>query len=220
MKLPESRPRRGKQIIISLAFVLGLILVSIADPAGAGGGPLGIDHKLPYDDSGIWNRSNQLALINFMIVGEFAGGLWEGGESRIGRTYWEAIDASLLAGLAVQPLKYAFSRSRPAQSDNPNDWFQGPGHQSFPSGEVAAVSAIVTPFVLEYGADNPSVYALEVLPLYDAIARMKVQAHWQTDVLAGFALGTASGYYAHHRDSPFVLSIMPHAVFIGLRRSW
>jgi len=25
---------------------------------------------------------------------------------------------------------------------------------------------------------------LEALPLYDAIARMKVQAHWQTDVLA------------------------------------
>jgi membrane-associated phospholipid phosphatase len=49
---------------------------------------------------------------------------------------------------------------------------------------------------------------------------MKVQAHWQTDVLAGFALGTASGYYAHHRDSPFVLSYMPRGVFIGVRRSW
>jgi len=85
---------------------------------------------------------------------------------------------------------------------------------------VTAVSAIVTPFVLEYGAEKPTVYALEVLPLYDAIARMKVRGHWQTDVLAGFALGTASGYYAHHRASPFVLGYLPHAVFVGWRRSW
>ena len=46
---------------------------------------------------------------------------------------------------------------------------------------------------LEYGHDNPAVYALELLPLYDAIARVKVQSHWQTDVLAGFALGAVTG---------------------------
>ncbi|MGB7540530.1 MAG: phosphatase PAP2 family protein [Burkholderiales bacterium] len=203
-----------------LAFISWLILVPIADPARAGGGPLGIDHKLSYDNSGIWKRSNQLALLDLMIAGEFVGGLWEGGESRLGKTYWQAIDASLLAGLAAQPLKYAFTRARPAQTDDPDAWFQGRGHYSFPSGEVAAVSAIVTPFVLEYGAENPAVYALEALPLYDATARMKVQAHWQTDVLAGFALGTASGYYAHHRDSPFTLSLMPNAVVVGFRKSW
>jgi undecaprenyl-diphosphatase len=78
----------------------------------------------------------------------------------------------------------------------------------------------VTPFVLEYRADTPAVYALEALPLYDVIARMKVQGHWQTDVLAGFALGTASGYYAHNRTSPFLLSYMPHGIFVGWRKSW
>ncbi|MHB8667245.1 MAG: phosphatase PAP2 family protein [Burkholderiales bacterium] len=186
----------------------------------AGGGPLGIDHRLAYDDSGIWKRSNQTALVGLMVAGEIAGGLWEGGESRLGKTYWQAIDSSLLAGASAQTLKYAFTRARPSQTEDPNSWHQGRGHYSFPSGEVAAVSAIVTPFVLEYGAEKPAVYALEVLPLYDAVARMKVRGHWQTDVLAGFALGTASGYYAHHRDSPFVLSYMPHAVFIGWHRSW
>jgi membrane-associated phospholipid phosphatase len=203
-----------------LVLVSWPLLALVANPALAGGGPVGIDHKLSYDNSGIWKRSNQTALLDLMIAGEFVGGLWEGGESRLGRTYWQAIDASLLAGLSAQPLKYAFARARPTQTDDPNAWFQGRGHFSFPSGEVAAVSAIVTPFVLEYGAESPSVYALEALPLYDAIARMKVQAHWQTDVLAGFALGTVAGYYARHRDSPFVLSLMPHAVFIGFRKSW
>jgi hypothetical protein len=28
-------------------------------PAWAGGGPFGIDHRVTYDDSGIWNRSIQ-----------------------------------------------------------------------------------------------------------------------------------------------------------------
>jgi membrane-associated phospholipid phosphatase len=186
----------------------------------AGGGPLGIDHRLSFDNSGIWKRSNQTALLDVMIAGEFIGGLWEGGETRRGKAYWQAIDASLLAGFSAQAMKFAFTRARPAQTDDPNLWHQGSGHYSFPSGEVAAVSAIVTPFVLEYGAEKPAVYALEVLPLYDAIARMKVQAHWQTDVLAGFALGTASGYYAQHRDSPFVLSYMPHGIFVGLHKRW
>jgi hypothetical protein len=203
-----------------LALFIWPLLVTASNPVLAAGGPLGIDHKLSYDNSGIWKRSDQLALMELMIAGEVAGGIWEGGETRLGRTDWQAIDASAAGGLAAEVLKDAFARPRPRQNDNPNTWFQGRGNYSFPSGEVTAVSAIVTPFVLEYGAENPSVYALELLPLYDGVARMKVQAHWQSDVLAGFALGTAAGYQASHRDSPFVLGLMPHAVVIGIRRSW
>ena len=70
---------------------------------------------------------------------------------------------------------------------------------------MTAVTAIVTPFVLEYAHDYPAVYALELLPLYDAIARVKVHAHWQSDALAGFALGTGVAYFAHTRDSPIIL---------------
>jgi len=47
--------------------------------------------------------------------------------------------------------------------------------------------------------------------VYDAIARMKVRAHWQSDVIAGFVLGTGAGYFAHARGgTPLVLSVMPH----------
>ena len=48
-----------------------------------------------------------------------------------------------------------------------------------------------------------------------ASARVKVQAHWQTDVLAGFALGFGAGYLAHEQDSPWILSAMPHGVQVG-----
>jgi undecaprenyl-diphosphatase len=189
----------------------------VSSPSWAGG-PLGIDHRWAYDDSGIWRRSNQRILMDSLIGGEVLCGLWEGGQTRFGNTCWRAIDSSLIASASAQVLKYVFTRARPIQRNDPNAWFQGGSHYSFPSGEVAAVSSIVTPFVFEYRNQQPGVWALEALPLYDAIARMKVQAHWQTDVLAGFAIGTAAGYYAHQRDSPLVLSVMPHAILVGLRR--
>ena len=99
----------------------------------------------------------------------------------------------------------------------PNKWFQGGGHYSFPSGEVTAVTAIVTPFVFEYGRDHPEVYALELLPVYDMIARVKSQAHWQTDVLASVALGSLTGYLAHRRDNPLILGVLPQGFMIGVR---
>ena len=56
--------------------------------------------------------------------------------------------------------------------------------------------------------------------LFRSIARMKVQGHWQTDVLAGFALGTGVGYYAHRRDSPLLLEALPHGFMVGLKQRW
>jgi membrane-associated phospholipid phosphatase len=200
------------------AFLL-LACLQAGTVLGAGG-PIGIDQRLGYDNSGIWKRSNQTALLGLMVATDVAGALWEGGETRPGKTYWQSIDASLLGGASAAVLKEAFTRSRPNQGDDPKQWFQGKGHYSFPSGEVTVTSAIVTPFVLEYGHDHPEVYALEALPAYDAVARMKVWGHWQTDVLAGFAIGTASGYYAHRRDDPVFLSVLPHGFMVGLKKNW
>jgi undecaprenyl-diphosphatase len=199
--------------------VLSLALAGSATDALAAGGPLGIDHEWNYDNSGIWNRRYQNALLYGLVGGELIGGVWEGGDSRVGRTLWQSIDASAAGAVTSEVLKYAFSRVRPIDSGgNPNLWFKGHGNQSFPSGEVTTTSAVITPLVLEYGRDYPLVYALEALPAYDAVARMKVQAHWQTDVLAGFAIGTAAGWLAHRNpDRPYVLRLMPHGIYIGLK---
>ena len=189
-----------------------LCLVLCAGPSSAGG----IDHLVSYDNSGIWKRCNQQALIYTMIGGEVVGAIWLGGEDRLGKTFWQAIDSSALGAVTSEAMKHVFRRSRPDQSPDPNLWFQSGGHYSFPSGEVTAVTAIVTPFVLEYGRDHPAVYALELLPAYDMIARVKIHAHWQTDVLAGFALGTGTGYLAHTRDSPVILGVLPHGFTVGI----
>jgi undecaprenyl-diphosphatase len=207
------------------AAAVSLCAALVLPSPARGGGPLGIDHRWGYDDSGLWRRSNQRVLLDTLVGGEILCGVVEGGQTRFGNTCWRAIDSSLIAGASAQVLKYVFTRARPIQGNDPNAWFQGGSHYSFPSGEVAAVTSIVTPFVLEYGlghgaADGsrqPAVWALEALPLYDAVARMKVQAHWQTDVLAGFAIGAAAAGWAHARDQPLVLGVMPHAIVVGLR---
>ncbi len=186
----------------------------------AGEAAAGLDHKVTFDDSGIWNRNVQKAVEYGSIAVALGGAVWEGGETRLGRTFWQGVDSSVLGALIAEPAKRVFDRARPAQTDDPNKWFQGSGHHSFPSGEVTLLSAAVSPFVFEYAHDQPWVIGLEVLPLYDAIARVKVQAHWQTDVLAGFAIGTAAGYYAHSRDSPFILQALPHGIAVGIHKQW
>lgn len=197
--------------------LLAAAFIAHAPVTFAGSGPLGIDYRLSYDNSGIWARSNQNALIDGMMAIAGAGALWEGGENRLGKTFWQSVDAGVASGVAATALKYIFSRERPSQTSDPNKWFTGHG-QSFPSGEVTTTSSLVTPFVLEYGAEHPAVYALELLPIYDGLARMKTRGHWQTDVLAGLALGTAAGYFLHRPGTPVILSILPHGFEIGFRK--
>jgi undecaprenyl-diphosphatase len=64
------------------------------------------------------------------------------------------------------------------------------------------------------------VYALELLPIYDAVARLKTWGHWQSDVIAGYALGTASGYFLHRSGSPLILSVMPHGIQVGIKKQF
>ncbi len=202
-----------------MASAATLIATLLVAPVAHAGGPLGIDHLVPLDNSGIWARKNQLLLIDAMLIGEIGIALREGGRTRLGKTAWRSIDATVFGALASELLKFGFSRARPNQTSDPNQWFQGSGHNSFPSGEVTVTSAIVTPFVLEYRHEHPMIYALELLPLYDAVARVKVHGHWQSDVLAGYALGTGMGYLMKHRpESPLVLGVLPHGFYVGFRK--
>ncbi|HEY7890092.1 MAG TPA: phosphatase PAP2 family protein [Steroidobacteraceae bacterium] len=202
-----------------VALLLTSALAAHPPLALAGGGPIGIDHRVTYDDSGIWARSNQNALIDSMMAVVGVGAVLEGGEDRLGKTFWQSVDAGVFSGVAAIGLKYVLSRERPSQTSDPNRWFTGHG-QSFPSGEVTTTSALVTPFVLEYGRDHPAIYALELLPIYDSIARVKTWGHWQTDVIAGFALGTAAGYLLHRPGTPIILSVLPHGFEIGFRKEF
>lgn len=184
----------------------------------AGDGPLGIDSRLRYDDRGIWKRKVQVGLEDGVVLAELAGALSTSGDSRLGRTFRATVDASVLTALTTLLAKRGFARARPSQSADPNLWFQGSGHESFPSGEVGLQASFVTPFIAEYHREQPWIWALEVLPAYDAVARMKTRGHWQTDVLAAWALGTAWGLYAGKRETPLVFGLVPGGLSVGYRR--
>jgi PAP2 superfamily protein len=197
-------------------WVLVAQLFFAVTPALAGG-PLGIDHKVEPDNDGIWLRPAQKVVLYTSVAAAVGGALWEGGETRLGKTLWQSIDATIGGTIAAEGMKRVFTRERPANTDDPNQWFKGGSNHSFPSGEVTTITAVITPLVLEYGREYPAVYALELLPLYDGISRVKTQSHWQSDVLAGFVLGTATGYLAHTLKQPLTLTVLPHGFAIGLK---
>jgi membrane-associated phospholipid phosphatase len=184
-----------------------LLMVAVFAPAWAGG-PLLIDHPVNEDTSGIWNPNVYRGLMLAMTVGQVGVALWDGGESRFGNTAWRGIDSEII------------TRTRPRDSNDPNGFFSGDSNRSFPSGEAAEAASIVTPYMLEYGKEYPAVYALSIIPLYVGIGRVKAQAHWQSDVVAGWAVGGLAGWYAHERDQPLVLQLMPHGIYIGLKKSF
>jgi undecaprenyl-diphosphatase len=199
---------------------LFVVLFSLATLAGgstayASGGPFGIDHRLHYDNSGIWNRNNQKALMYGSILTVGVGALALGDDSKLGDTFWRSVDSMVFTGIAATGMKYGFRRERPSQTSDPNRFFKSSSAQSFPSGEVAAISAAVTPFIANYGEDHPAVYALALLPAYDAVARMKVRGHWQSDVLVGAALGTGIGIWSARRHSPLILGWLPGGFQVG-----
>lgn len=180
----------------------------------------GIDHRLNFDNSGIWSRSNQKTVQMSSALIVVGGALWEGTESRLGQTFWKATESMLMGDSIAQAGKFIFRRQRPINGNDPDAWFKSSKHKSFPSGEVTHITAIVTPFIAEYSQDNPAVWALGALPIYVGIARMKSQAHWQSDVLAGLALGVATGLYAGNPSHNWLVQALPGGVQIGYKNSF
>jgi len=176
-----------------------------------------IDHRVARDESGVWDPAVYRSLVGALTVAEIGGAIWEGSENRVGKTMWQGIDSEIISGVAAQAGKYTFTRVRPSTEDNPCLWFQGGNNHSFPSGEAAVAAGLVTPYLLEYAGEYPATYALLLLPLYVGAGRIKNQAHWQSDVIAGWAVGGLSGWYAHGRDTPLMIQILPHGVAVGFK---
>lgn len=192
-------------------WVLALLLISSSAYAG-------FDHEWALDQRGIWARSYQSGLEDGVIAAEVAGSLWFGNDDELGHTFWQTIDASTLSGVGSAILKRGFGRARPGQGDNPHRWFKGSCCESFPSGEVTLQASFVTPFIANFAGQHPWVWSLEALPIYDAIARLKSRAHWQSDVIAGWGLGSAVGYWSTTRQTPLSVQLLPGGLSVGFER--
>ena len=203
-----------------LRLQLTALLFAFLIVPNAASGASGFDHRLNRDESGIWSRDNQEILRLALIGAVLGGSVVEGTESRLGLTFWRATEAATIEMASVALLKRGFSRARPRQGNDPDLWFQGRGYQSFPSDEVALAAAVVTPLIREYGPDHPAVWSLSLIPTYVGIARMKSQAHWQTDVVAAVGIGVALGLLAGQRERPLFFALTGGSAFVGLRYRW
>ncbi len=194
------------------------LLCGLTPVQSRAGGPFGIDHEISFDESGIWARKYQVGLEYGVIAIEAGGALWLGDDEPLGHAFWQTIDSSLISSAAAYGLKYAFSRARPDQGNDPNRWFRGSCCESFPSGEVTLQASFVTPLIADFSHEHPWVWGLEALPLYDGIARLKSHAHWQSDVIAGWAIGSGAGYWASTRRIPLTVQILPRGFSIGISK--
>ena len=204
---------------IEQIIIMTILFLYISFAAHAGG-PLGIDHQLTRSDKGIWSRNNQLFLEYSSAIIVLGESLWLGSDTRLGKTFWKSTDSMIMTAVGAAATKEVFRRERPNKANDPDAWFKSSSDRSFPSGEVAHLAAIVTPFIAEYKNDNPFVWSLVALPIYDGIARMKSQGHWQTDVLAGAALGAGIGLYNSSRDTPFSVTVLPNAITVGFNKKF
>jgi membrane-associated phospholipid phosphatase len=113
---------------------------------------------------------------------------------------WAMLEAAGLSGVSAYALKYTLRREGPDDTSNPNQWFKGNGGSfpSFHSTEAFAVGTVLA----ESGSDDYRWlrrllgYGLGVATSYE---RLKHNAHWLSDTMAGAALGTASARFSMNR---------------------
>jgi len=136
------------------------------------------------------------------------------GDTNGRREAWAMLEAAGLSGVTALALKYAVARERPDQTSNPNQWRQSGGN-SFPSLHATAAFAVGT-VLAESGSDDYRWvrrllgYGLGAATGYE---RLKHNAHWLSDTVAGAALGIASAHFAMNRrdrkDEETGLSAVP-----------
>ncbi len=112
---------------------------------------------------------------------------------------WNMLEAAGLSFVSAYAIKYVVRRQRPYQTRNPNAWFSG--GDSFPSEHATAAFAIGTVFA-ESG--NPRYLWIRRtigygIAAYTAYLRVKANAHWLSDTVAGAALGMATAHFVMDR---------------------
>ena len=127
---------------------------------------------------------------------------------------WAMLEAAGLSGITANVLKFATGRERPDQTSDPNQWRKS-GGDSFPSWHSTAAFAVGT-VLAESGNDEYRWlrrllgYGLGAGTSYE---RLKHNAHWLSDTVAGAALGAASAHFVMNRrdrtDEESSLRVVP-----------
>jgi PAP2 superfamily len=111
----------------------------------------------------------------------------------------EMLEALGLSAVTAEALKFAAGRETPYQTSNDDEW--GKGGNSFPSLHTTAAFAIGT--VLAESGNDDYRWIRRVIGYGVGLAtgyeRLKHNAHWLSDTVAGAALGAASAHFVMNR---------------------
>ncbi|TLY79395.1 MAG: phosphatase PAP2 family protein [Gammaproteobacteria bacterium] len=129
------------------------------------------------------------------------------------REAWAMLEAAGLSSTTAFVLKFAAGRKRPDETTDPNRW--GASGASFPSVHAAAAAAIGT--VLAESGNDEYRWLRRVLGYGLASAtgyeRLKHNAHWLSDTVAGAALGAATAHFVmnrrYHTNADSALMLLP-----------
>jgi membrane-associated phospholipid phosphatase len=115
---------------------------------------------------------------------------------------WNMVEAGGLSVTTSFVLKYAAARERPNQTDDPNRWRKG--GSSFPSIH-ASLAFAVGAVLAESGNDDYRIIrrflGYGAIASFTAFERLKHNAHWLSDDVAGAAIGGATAHFILERDA-------------------
>jgi PAP2 superfamily len=117
------------------------------------------------------------------------------------REAYEMVEAAGLSLTSAYALKFATGRERPNQTSDPDKW-RSSGGSSFPSTHAAAAFAIGA-VLAESGNDDyrwmRRFLGYGAVAGYTAFERLKHNAHWLSDDIAGAEIGGATAHFVMER---------------------
>jgi len=118
------------------------------------------------------------------------------------REAWDMLEAGGLSTVTSYALKFIAARERPDQTSDPNKWRSS--GSSFPSFHAAAAFAVGS-VLAESGNDEyrwlRRFLGYGAVAGFTAYERLKHNAHWLSDDVAGAALGGATAHFVLEREA-------------------
>lgn len=163
-----------------------------------------------HDVGPVLNIANEFGnpqVVTPVVVGVFAATLLTD-NTRLQDAAFTSLQSAIYTGVATRLLKGAFGRARPHHLEGPYEFEPFAGHKAMPSGHTSLAFSLAVPWAVYY--PGPATYGLVALAGGTAVARVARGDHWPSDVIAGAALGTLTGYALARRH------LGPGAVHLGL----
>lgn len=217
---------QAKQWGIFSAEVLGVAFVSIFDSqlrtaVLRSNRPIADDIATIFEPFGTW--------ASFVVLAGFYAGGAAAKDDKARGVALDGLSASIIASVIVTPtMKIIFGRSRPNQDLGPYDFHPFHGGASFPSGHVTQAFAVASVIATEY--KQPWVQVVCYVPAtLVGYARMRHDAHWGSDVVAGALIGYGVGQAVARLNLPprmgtksvsFVPVIAPGTQGVSLTATW